>query len=92
MSSAKNIDISFGFVTIWGMFHHTMKHICKSELTNKIKAQSGHQVMYVTQSDTLHLDEQLPNVCNVSSSGTYSMYCAMFGDYKNYVTEVCTLV
>ena len=48
--------------------------------------------MYVTLSDTLNLAGQLPNVHNVSSSGTYSMYCAMFGDYKNDVTKVCTLV
>ena len=49
--------------------------------------------MYVTLSDTLNLAGQLPNVhVYVSSSGTYSMYCAMFGDDKNDVTEVCTLV
>ena len=38
MSSMKNIDFSIGFVSILGMFHHTMKCICKSEFTNKIKA------------------------------------------------------
>ena len=48
--------------------------------------------MYVTLSDTLNLAGQLPNVHNVSSSGTYSIYCAMFGDYKNDVTKVCTCI
>ena len=48
--------------------------------------------MYITLSDTLNLAGRLPNVHNVSSSDTYSMYCAMFGDYKNDVTEVCMLV
>lgn len=48
--------------------------------------------MYITLSDALNLAGRLPNVHNVSSSGTYSMYCAMFGNYKTGVTEVCTLV